>query len=85
MPTMSTASGGAPNVMQSCRAESVGASRLREQAVCGRPDAVVEHLAQVAETGADTVYFHLFDVDDLDHLRLLGAEVLPRLTPSGFR
>src|SRR5207253_8835708 len=55
------------------RAASIGQSRLREQAVCGRPDAVVEHLAQVAETGADTVYFHLFDVDDLDHLRLLGA------------
>jgi len=52
---------------------------LLDQAVCGSPDAVVEHLAQVAETGADTIYFHIFDVEDLDHLRLLGAEVLPRL------
>jgi len=28
----------------------------------------------------DTVYFHLYDVADLDHIRLLGHEVLPRLT-----
>jgi hypothetical protein len=27
--------------------------------------------------GAETVYFHLYDVTDLDQVRLLGAEVLP--------
>jgi F420-dependent oxidoreductase-like protein len=62
------------------RADSIGPGRLREDAVCGGPDAVVEHLGEVAESGADTIYFHLFDVEDLDHLRLLGSEVLPRLT-----
>ena len=30
--------------------------------------------------GADTVYFHLYDVTDLDHVRLLGREVLPQVT-----
>ena len=25
----------------------------------------------------NTNYFHLYDVTDLDHVRLLGAEVLP--------
>ena len=29
--------------------------------------------------GADTVYLHQNDVTDLDHVRLLGAEVLPQL------
>jgi F420-dependent oxidoreductase-like protein len=55
---------------------------LLDQAVCGGPDAVVERLREVAEAGADTVYFHVFDVEDLDHLRLLGAEVLPRLADA---
>ena len=61
------------------RAQTMNRGPLLDQAVCGSPEAVVEHLAQVAETGADTIYFHIFDVEDLDHLRLLGAEVLPRL------
>ena len=26
----------------------------------------------------DTVYFHIYDVDDTDHVRLIGSEVLPR-------
>jgi alkanesulfonate monooxygenase SsuD/methylene tetrahydromethanopterin reductase-like flavin-dependent oxidoreductase (luciferase family) len=55
---------------------------LLDQAVCGGPDAVVERLREVAKAGADTVYFHVFDVEDLDHLRLLGAEVLPRLADA---
>jgi hypothetical protein len=28
---------------------------------------------------ADTVYFYLYDVAELDHIRLLGREVLPQL------
>ena len=52
---------------------------LLDQAVCGTPDAVVRRLMEVVESGADTIYFHVFDVEDLDHLRLLGREVLPRL------
>ena len=35
--------------------------------------------ATLAEAGADTVYFHLYDVADLEHVGLLGREVLPRL------
>jgi F420-dependent oxidoreductase-like protein len=61
------------------RRQTMSRGPLLDQAVCGSPEAVVEHLVQVGETGADTIYFHIFDVEDLDHLRLLGAEVLPRL------
>ena len=61
------------------RLQTMNPGPLLEQAVCGTPDVVVEHLTRIAESGADTVYFHLFDVEDLDHLRLLGREVLPRL------
>jgi hypothetical protein len=41
---------------------------------------VTGRLADLAQAGADTVYFHLYDVTDLDHIRLLGREVLPQLT-----
>jgi alkanesulfonate monooxygenase SsuD/methylene tetrahydromethanopterin reductase-like flavin-dependent oxidoreductase (luciferase family) len=32
-----------------------------------------------AKAGADTVYLHIFDIHDLDHIALIGAEVLPQL------
>jgi hypothetical protein len=41
---------------------------------------VTVRLAELAQAGADTVYVHLYDVADLDHIRLLGREVLPQLT-----
>jgi alkanesulfonate monooxygenase SsuD/methylene tetrahydromethanopterin reductase-like flavin-dependent oxidoreductase (luciferase family) len=47
--------------------------------VTGAPGDVAARLADLWSAGADTVYFHLYDVADLDHVRLLGREVLPRL------
>jgi F420-dependent oxidoreductase-like protein len=60
------------------RAEAIGVPRLVDEAVRGGPDDVLERLDELAAAGADTVYLHIFDVEDLDHLRLLGSEVLPR-------
>ena len=48
--------------------------------VTGTPGDVLGLLAELQAAGADTVYFHLYDVADLDHVRLLGREVLPQLT-----
>jgi hypothetical protein len=39
-----------------------------------------DRLGELRAVGADTVYFHLYDVTDLDHVRLLGREVLTQLT-----
>ncbi len=61
------------------RAEAIGAPRLRDAAACGPPEAVAERVAELAADGADTVYFHIYDIDDLDHVRLLGEQVLPHL------
>ncbi len=61
------------------RTGTMASGRLLEQAVCGSPSAVAEAVAELSAAGADTVYLHIFDVDDLDHIRLLGAEVLPRV------
>ena len=44
--------------------------------VTGAPADILGRLADLRAAGADTVYFHLYDVTDLDHVRLLGCEIL---------
>jgi len=61
------------------RARTMEGHALQRMAVCGSPDAVVERIADMGAAGADIVYFHIFDVEDVEHVRLLGAEVLPRV------
>ena len=46
---------------------------------CGRTGDEAARLAELRAASANTVYFHLYDVADLDHVGLLGREVLPRL------
>ena len=62
------------------RAASLGepGARLLRHGVVGTPAEVVEHCGRLSAAGVDTVYFHLYDAGDLDHVRLLGREVLPR-------
>ena len=55
-------------------------ARLLQNGVIGTVPDVIGQLEQLSAAGADTVYFHLYDVDDLDHIHLLGTEVLPRVT-----
>ncbi|HEX6470672.1 MAG TPA: LLM class F420-dependent oxidoreductase [Streptosporangiaceae bacterium] len=62
------------------RMESIGSPRLREAAASGPPEAIAERLAELAAAGADTIYFHIYDIHDVDHVRLLGEQVLPLLT-----
>ena len=63
------------------RADSIGRApdELRENGAAGLPNDVVETLARFGEAGAETVYLQLLDLDDLDHLRLLAAEVMPEV------
>jgi F420-dependent oxidoreductase-like protein len=63
------------------RAAALGEAGLRmlSMGVTGVPGDIVGRVADLAAAGADTVYFHLYDVTDLDHIHLLGQEVLPRL------
>jgi F420-dependent oxidoreductase-like protein len=63
------------------RAASIGrpVDDLRKQGLCGTPDEVVAKLATFASGGASRVYLQVLDLDDLDHLRLLGTEVLPQV------
>ena len=63
------------------RAATLGEAggRMLRMGVTGAPGDVLGRLAELRAAGADTVYFHLYDVTDLDHVRLLGREVLTRL------
>jgi len=63
------------------RAAAIGrdAGELRENGAAGTPEQVVEKVLRYRDAGADRIYFQILDVDDLDHVRLLAAEVLPHL------
>jgi F420-dependent oxidoreductase-like protein len=64
------------------RATALGeaGARLLSMGVIGTPADVAARVEELALAGADTLYFHIYDGADTDHIRLLGAEVLPRVT-----
>jgi len=59
------------------RAASIGreVDELRENGVCGTPSEAVARLQEWGEAGAERVYLQVLDLDDLDHIELLGREV----------
>jgi F420-dependent oxidoreductase-like protein len=63
------------------RAANIGrqADELREHGAAGTPDEVVARLEAFAAIGAETVYLQVLDLDDLAHLDLIAAEVMPRV------
>jgi F420-dependent oxidoreductase-like protein len=67
------------------RAKAIGRepAELRANGACGTPAEVVARLGQWAEAGAEVAYLQILDLTDLDHLRLIGREVLPVLAPQG--
>jgi len=52
---------------------------LRDNGAAGTPAEVLETLAGFAEAGAERVYLQVLDLADLDHVSLLGEQVLPLL------
>jgi len=69
---------GADESEVSRRATSIGRdpSELRTNGLAGTPAEVLDRLGAFAEAGVGRVYLQVLDLDDLDHLELLGAEVL---------
>jgi alkanesulfonate monooxygenase len=60
------------------RAASIGhgVDELKENGLAGSPAEIVDRIADWAETGATRIYLQVLDLDDLDHVRLLGDQVL---------
>lgn len=63
------------------RAAAIGRQldELRENGVAGTPAEVVEKCLRYRALGAETIYFQVLDLADLDQVRLLADEVLPSL------
>ncbi len=61
------------------RAEAIGreVDELRENGLCGTPAEVTERLLEWRDAGAQRAYLQVLDLEDLDHVRLIGTEVLP--------
>jgi F420-dependent oxidoreductase-like protein len=64
------------------RAAAIGipVPELRESGACGTPEEVVERLAQWQDAGAGTLYLQIIDMEDVDHIRLLGSDVLRKVS-----
>jgi F420-dependent oxidoreductase-like protein len=58
------------------RAAVIGSEFMRIHAAIGLPALVADKVDGLVKAGADTIYFHIYDIDDLDHIALLGAEVV---------
>ncbi len=52
---------------------------LRRVGACGTPDEVAERLGAWGDAGAQVAYLQVLDLDDLDHIALLGSAVAPKL------
>ncbi|WP_166139275.1 LLM class F420-dependent oxidoreductase [Nocardioides ochotonae] len=63
------------------RAAAIGreVAELRENGLAGTPQEVVDKIGAYAQAGAQRIYLQVLDLADLDHLRLVAAEVAPRL------
>jgi len=61
------------------RAAAIGRepAELAENGLSGTPAQVIEKLGRFARIGMTRIYLQVLDMDDLEHLDLLAAEVLP--------
>ncbi|MEA3214075.1 MAG: hypothetical protein QOJ19_231 [Acidimicrobiia bacterium] len=64
------------------RAAAIGREpeELRQNGAAGTPSEVVERLLTYTDAGAQRLYLQVLDLADLDHLRLVAAEVVPQLS-----
>lgn len=63
------------------RAATIGreVADLRDNGLAGTPAEIVARIGEYAKIGANRLYLQLLDMDDLDQIALLGAEVLPHV------
>jgi F420-dependent oxidoreductase-like protein len=61
------------------RASAIGRElgELRENGLAGTPEEVVDKIGRFAALGSERLYLQVLDLADLDHLRLVAADVMP--------
>jgi len=52
---------------------------LRVNGLAGSPSEIVEKIGTFTDVGAQTLYLQILDLDDLRHLELIAAQVLPQV------
>jgi F420-dependent oxidoreductase-like protein len=55
---------------------------LRRTGAAGTPAQVAARLGEYRDAGAERSYLQVIDLEDLDHLELIAAEVMPRLAAA---
>jgi len=63
------------------RAAAIGrdVAEVRASGIAGTPAECVDRIGRFAELGATRLYLQTLDVDDLDHVDLVAAEVMPQV------
>jgi F420-dependent oxidoreductase-like protein len=63
------------------RAAAIGQdlAALREHGLAGTPAELVDKIGQFAGIGTGRIYLQVLDLDDLEHLELIAADVLPQV------
>jgi F420-dependent oxidoreductase-like protein len=63
------------------RAAAIGrkADEMRDTCLVGTPDELIAKIAKFAELGTQRIYLQVLDLDDIEHLELIAAEVLPAI------
>jgi alkanesulfonate monooxygenase len=63
------------------RAEAIGQdeANLRANQLAGTVEEVVDKIGRYTESGQTRLYLQTLDLQDLDHLRLVAADVMPRV------
>lgn len=72
---------GADEAEVSRRAASIGREpeEVRRNGAAGTPAEVIDTIGRFADAGADRIYLQILDLADLDHLRLIAADVMPHV------
>ena len=63
------------------RAAAIGreVDELKQNGLCGTPAEVIEKIEKWKSVGAERLYLQILDLADLDHVNLIGAEVIPHI------
>ena len=63
------------------RADAIGVpvDKVREDGLGGSPAEVVDKIGKFAELGAERIYLQVLDLQDLEHIELIAAEVLSQV------
>ncbi len=72
---------GADDAELTKRAQAIGRDpeELRNDAFGGTPAELAERLRSLSKLGASRFYLQVLDLDDIDHLELIAAEVAPNI------